>query len=140
MPVPLITVRVLLVLWTGIVALVYFFALVGLGVVEPAWFERQTGLTRGVATVLTVAAALRLPFTLYVAVVMGRGGPRTRLLVRVAVALGLLFAVVDWFNGVNPVLAVAVLVLVLVLNELGPSRRWYAGAAPVDGADPAQGG
>lgn len=66
-PGPLLVVRVLLVLWTGIVALVYFLSLVGLGVVEPAWFERQSGLTRGTVLALTVIVVLRLPFQVHVA-------------------------------------------------------------------------
>ncbi|WP_017574579.1 hypothetical protein [Nocardiopsis kunsanensis] len=126
-PVPLVAVRVLLLLWTGIVALVYFLSLVGLVVVEPVWFERQGGLTRGTALALTAVAALRLPFQVYVAATLGRGGRRTRLLVRLTVVFGYLCAAVDRVNGVNPVLAVAVPTLLLLLNEIGPSRRWYTG-------------
>lgn len=106
-PGPLLVVRVLLVLWTGIVALVYFLSLVGLGVVEPAWFERQSGLTRGTVLALTVIVVLRLPFQVHVATPPDRGGPRTRLLVRLTVVFAYLCAAVDWANGVNPVLAVA---------------------------------
>lgn len=134
-PVPLIAVRVLILLWTGIVALVYFLSLVGLVVVEPVWFERQSGLTRGTVLALTAVAALRLPYQVYVAATLGRGGPRTRLLVRLTVVFGYLCAAVDWVNGVNPVLAVAVPTLILVLNEIGPSRRWYTRTGRSDAPD-----
>ncbi|GHC71255.1 hypothetical protein GCM10007079_03470 [Nocardiopsis terrae] len=64
-------------------------------------------------------------FECYVAAAIGRGGERTRTLVRTVVGIGVASLALNLLMGDFNVIGLVIVVVVLVLNEGATARHWY---------------
>ncbi|MFE1077370.1 hypothetical protein ACFW31_02545 [Nocardiopsis alba] len=104
---------------------VAFLAFVGLTAMSEAEVQRTTGFgSGGLMFFLLIGVAVSV-FELYVASTIGRGGHRTRTLVRVAAGLGIALVVLNMLTGESFLLGLVLMIVVLVLNESASAKDWY---------------
>jgi len=124
-PGALTAVQVILFIMSAIAGLALLLAMVGVSAVSSGELERATGVSPGAFWLLMLVALATTVFYVYVASTIGRGGYRTRTLVRVVVGVGVTSALVNMLTGESGLVGLVLMVVVLILNEGESAKRWY---------------
>lgn len=124
-PGALTAIQVILFIMSAIAGLALLLAVVGVSAVSSGELESATGVSSGTFWFLMLVAAATTAFYAYVASTLGRGGYRTRTLVRVVVGVGVASALINMLSGESGIVGLVLMVVVLVLNEGESARRWY---------------
>lgn len=121
----LTAVQVILFIQSALGVLAVLLGFVALGAIDSAQFEAATGMSSGLYLFLLFIAAASTAFYLFVAFTMGRGGYRTRNLVRVVVGLGVAGALINMASGENAILGLVLMAVIIGLNESSSAKGWY---------------
>lgn len=124
-PGALTAIQVILFIMSAIAGLALLLAVVGVSAVSSGELESATGVSSGTFWFLMLVAAATTAFYAYVASTLGRGGYRTRTLVRVVVGVGVASALINMLSGESGIVGLVLMVVVLVLNEGESAKRWY---------------
>ena len=87
--------------------------------------EGYPGLYTGAFVSSLMAVVELIAFEFYVASTLGRGGRRTRLLVRITVVFCCVGAALALFSGGDFAPLLILMIVVLVLNESASAKDWY---------------
>jgi hypothetical protein len=124
-PGALTAIQVILFIIAGLAALGILMLLSLMGQVSGSQLQSATGMSSGAIMLSMLVSVAVVGFYIYVASTMGRGGYRTRTLVRVVVGVGVTSALYNMLSGQNVVLGLALVAVILVLNESASAKRWY---------------
>ncbi|MBQ1080092.1 hypothetical protein [Nocardiopsis sp. B62] len=124
-PGALTAIQVILFIMSAIAGLALLLAVVGVSTVSSGELESATGVSSGTFWFLMLVAAATTALYVYVASTLGRGGYRTRTLVRVVAGVGVASALINMLSGESGIVGLVLMVVVLTLNEGESARRWY---------------